>query len=205
MKFSQKNKKRTSRTMQIILLAMLGSGLYTGNPKVITNAGIGLAVTFLPGILKKKADIVLNPFLTLWITSAVFFHALGSYGFYGAIWWWDHLTHALSATVVTAIGYTVVRSIDIHSEEVNLPPKFISVFLLMTVIAFGVIWELFEYGLDILAETTQISMPLAQHGLEDTMKDMMFNTAGAVIVAASGQAYLSERTAEILESIKNEA
>jgi len=58
------------------------------------------------------------------------------------------------------------------------------------VMSFGVIWELFEFGLDIVAETTGIAMPLAQHGLDDTVRDMMFNTLGAILVATFGQAHL---------------
>lgn len=34
-------------------------------------------------------------------------------------------------------------------------------------------------------------MPLAQHGLDDTVRDMMFNTLGALAVATFGQAHLS--------------
>jgi len=187
--------------MQLILAMLLVSGVYNGSPKVIINAGIGFAITFAPAVLERRYNLVLNPFLTLWITSAVFFHALGSFGFYGAIWWWDHLTHALSASLVAGIGYTVVRVIDLHTEEIHLPNKFMFVFILLTVIAFGVVWELFEYLLDIIADITGIAMPLAQHGLDDTMKDMMFNTLGAVLVATLGQVYLSERSKEFLETI----
>lgn len=185
-------KKRTTALMQIILLGLVISGIYEQSTKVILNAGLGLAVTFMPALLERNYSISVNPFLSLWISSAVFFHALGSFGFYGSVWWWDHLTHALSASLVAGIGYTAVRSIDLHTDDVKLPDRFMFVFILLTVMAFGVVWELFEFGLDIIAEITKISMPLAQHGLTDTMKDMMFNTLGAVITATAGQAYLNE-------------
>jgi len=156
----------------------------------------------VPALLDKRYNLVLNPFLSLWITSAVFFHALGSFGLYGAVWWWDHLTHALSASVVAGIGYTVVRSIDLHSETINLPNKFMFVFILLTVIGFGVVWELFEFGLDIIAYITGISMPLARHGLDDKMKDMMYNTLGATIVALFGQAYLTNVSEDFRSKFK---
>ncbi|MFO7793492.1 MAG: hypothetical protein R6V35_00765 [Candidatus Nanohaloarchaea archaeon] len=188
--------------MQTLLAILFASGLYNGSTKVITNAGLGLVVTFAPALLNRRYDVTVNPFLSLWIASAVFFHALGSFGFYGSVWWWDHMTHALSASLLAGAGYTVIRAVDLHSDEIYLPDKFMFVFILLTVIAFGVVWELFEFGLDIIADITQTSMPLAQHGLEDTMKDMMFNSLGALIVATLGQAYLSERSEEILEKIK---
>jgi len=188
-------KKAVNKLMQLTLTILFISGLVYGNPKVIINAGIGLAITFAPAIVERKYGLTIDAFLSLWITSAVFFHSLGSFGFYGSIWWWDHLTHALSASVVAAIGYTFIRTIDLHSEKVNLPRKFMFVFILLTVIAFGVVWELFEYLLDIISDMTGLAMPLAQHGLDDTMKDMMYNILGATVTALFGHIYLSE-TAE---------
>ncbi|MEF8880474.1 MAG: hypothetical protein V5A72_01430 [Candidatus Nanohaloarchaea archaeon] len=201
MKFSDRHKEKAARGMQIILVALLLSGLYTASTKVIINSSIGLLITFIPGLLEKRYDLAMNPFLSLWITSAVFFHALGSFGFYGSISWWDHLTHALSASLVAATGYTVIRAVDIHSEKIYLPKKFMFVFIILTVIAFGVIWELFEFLLDIIAANTGISMPLAQHGLDDTMKDMIYNTGGALVTATIGQAYLSEFAEKIRDKV----
>lgn len=197
-------KQKLARSMQLTLAGLLLFGLYTKNPKVIINAGIGLAVTFAPALLERNYRISVNPFLALWISSSVFFHALGSYGLYGTVWWWDHLTHALSASLVAGIGYTAVRTIDLHSEDIRLPDSFMFVFILMTVIAFGVAWEIFEYVLDLIAEITRVSMPLAQHGLKDTMKDMMFNTLGAIITATVGQAYLNEFSEKIKERSRKE-
>lgn len=196
-------KNIVNRLMQLSLTILFVSGLYYGSPKVIINAGIGLAITFAPAMIERRYDLAVDAFLSLWITAAVFFHSLGSFGFYGAVWWWDHLTHALSASVVAAIGYTFIRTVDLHSDQVNLPRKFMFVFILLTVIAFGVVWELFEYALDIIAEVTGVSMPLAQHGLDDTMKDMMYNTLGAAVTAVFGHIYLSGIAENIKEKLED--
>lgn len=192
-----RRQRRVARVMQAILAVLFLYGVYTGAPKTITNAGFGLVVTFLPAIIRRNLRFTLNPFLALWITAAVFFHALGSAGLYGGIEWWDHLTHALSASVIAAAGYVTVRVLDIHHDEISLPREFVFVYVIIFVMAFGVIWELFEFGLDILAEQTGLQMPLAQHGLEDTVVDMMFNTLGAIIVAVFGHVYLTEVSEEV--------
>lgn len=189
--------------MQLILVLMIGVGIYTKSSKIVINSALGLFVSILPALFERDYRFAVSPFLSLWITSAVFFHALGSFGLYGAVGWWDHLTHSLSASLVAGTGYTVIRSIDLHRDDIRLPSRFMFVFILMTVIAFGVVWELFEFGLDIIATSTNISMPLAQHGLKDTMKDMSFNLVGAVIAAVLGQAYLSELSEKVLETIHN--
>jgi len=81
-------------------------------------------------------------------------HTLGSAWFYAEIVWWDHLTHALSATLVAGAGYTALRGVDLHSDAIRIPTRFAFVFIFVVVLAFGVVWELFEFGLDIVADVT---------------------------------------------------
>ncbi len=128
----------------------------------------------------------------LWITTAVFLHTLGSAGLYGQIGWWDHLTHAMSASLIAAFGYTTARTIDLHNDSIHIPKRVFFVYIFVVVLSFGVIWELFEFALDIVATETGVTMPLAQHGLDDTVRDTMFNSLGALLVPAFGQAHLTD-------------
>jgi len=73
------------------------------------------------------------------------------------------------------------------------------------VLSFGVLWELFEFGLDIAADATGITMPLAQHGLDDTVRDLMFNSLGALVVATFGQAHLTGVSERVLAAVRNES
>jgi len=176
--------------MQVILVGIVAYGVVFGAPKAITNGSMGLLITFVPALLERKYDFPLDPWLGLWITLAVFLHTLGSAGLYAQIDGWDHITHAMSASLIAGVGYTFVRAFVLHNDEIHIPTRFAFVVILLVVMSFGVIWELFEFGLDIVADTTGISMPLAQHGLDDTVRDMLFNTFGAVLVATFGQAHL---------------
>ena len=181
---------KLTRGMQLVLVGIISYGLLFGEPKAITNGGVGLLITLVPALLERNYDLPLDPWLGLWITLAIFLHTMGSAGLYARIGWWDHITHAMSATLVAGIGYTFVRAVDLHSDQITIPNQFAFAFILITVMAFGVVWELFEFGLDIAADATGIAMPLAQHGLDDTVRDMMFNTLGAIVVATFGQAHL---------------
>ncbi|UWG48002.1 putative membrane protein [Halanaeroarchaeum sp. HSR-CO] len=177
--------------MQAVLLSLVIYGVVAGQPKAISNGGIGLAITFIPAILERNYEFPLDPWLGLWITTAVFLHTLGSAGLYGRLFWWDNLTHAMSATVVAGAGYTVARAVDLHSDDIFVPRRFFFVYIFVVVLSFGVIWELFEFALDLIALSTGVTMPLAQHGLDDTVRDLMFNSVGALVVAVFGQAHLS--------------
>ncbi len=199
-RFTSRWQRRVSRLMQVVLVLLLGVGLIEPNPKVIINAAIALFITFSPAILKRNYRLTLDPWLALWVTTAVFLHTLGSAGFYGYVGWWDHLTHALSATLIAGIGYITVRAVDLHHREIRLPRRYMFVYAVVFVMAFGVVWELFEFGLDVIAIETGLEMPLAQHGVDDTIRDMMFNTLGAIVVATAAHVHLST-TAEHLRQV----
>ena len=198
---SPRTQRRLTRGMQVLLAAIVVYGVVFGQPKAITNGGLGLFVTFVPALLERNYDIPLDPWLGVWITSAVFLHTLGSAWFYAQIPWWDHLTHALSASLIAGAGYTTLRAVDLHSDEISIPSRFAFVFILVVVLAFGVVWELFEFALDIVADETGISMPLAQFGLDDTVLDLMYNSVGALIVATFGQAHLTGVAERVREAL----
>jgi uncharacterized membrane protein YjdF len=185
--------------MQLILVGIVGYGLLYGEPKAIINGTISLLITFSPALLERNYRVPLDPWLGLWITLAVSLHTVGSAGLYTQIGWWDHLTHGMSASLVAGVGYTFARGVDLHSDQIHLPQRFFFVYVLVVVLSFGVLWELFEYGLDIAADATGLSMPLAQHGLDDTVRDLMFNSLGALLVATFGQAHLSGIAELVLE------
>lgn len=187
---SVRNQQRLTRGMQLLLVGLVAFGLVTGAPKAIVNGGMALLITFIPAVLKRRYDLPLDPWLGLWITAAVFLHTLGSAGLYGQFPWWDSVTHALSASLVAGAGYTVARAVDLHADDIVIPARFAFAYIFVIVLAFGVVWELFEFLLDVVAAATGLTMPLAQHGLDDTVKDLMFNSVGALLVAVFGQAHL---------------
>ncbi|QSG08383.1 putative membrane protein [Halapricum desulfuricans] len=188
-----------TRFMELSLVGLFFIGLERGSVGIIINTGVALLVTRVPSILERDYQLAMDPKITLWITSAAFLHALGTVGVpglgwkpYSAIPWWDHATHALSASVVAAAGYATVRAIDEHSEKVHLPSKFVAAIILLFVLAFGVLWELLEFALGIAADQLGTSSVLTQYGVYDTLWDLVYNSIGAVLVALWGGLYLSD-------------
>ena len=198
--------RQAARAMQVSLVGFLFVGLYRVNAGIIVNAGVALLVTHVPAVLERDHGIPMDAGVTLWITAAVFLHALGtvglpgdSAGFYGpgGIPWWDHLTHALSSSLVAATGYAVARALDEHNEDIYLPPKFMFAFLLLFVLAFGVLWEVLEFAITGTASVFGTQAVLTVYGVHDTLLDLVFNTVGAVVVAVWGTAYLTDVSAAI--------
>ena len=199
---SMRTQRRLARGMQAALVALIGYGVVAGEPKAITNGTISLLITSTPALLERNYRITVDPWLGLWVSLAVFLHTAGSAGLYAVVGWWDHLTHAMSASLVAGAGYTFARAVDIHSDQIRLPRQFFFVYIVVVVLAFAVVWELFEFGLDVAADATGVSMPLAQHGLDDTVRDLVFNSVGAIAVAVFGQAHLSGVTERALAAVR---
>jgi len=115
--------RRVSRAMQLVLGGLLVYGLVVRDVTTITNASIALAVTLLPAFLERDYRLPIEPELVIRLTAAAFLHTLGSAGLYTCLGYWDSLTHALSASLVAATGCTVVRTVDLHSDEVIAPRR----------------------------------------------------------------------------------
>ncbi|ELY85435.1 MULTISPECIES: hypothetical protein [Natrialba] len=208
LRLSSRRQRQLTHLMELGLIGMLFIGLERANGGIVINTGVALVVTRLPSILERDYGIPMDPRLTLWITSAVFLHALGTVGlpgttttFYSQVWWWDHVTHALSSSLVAGVGYATVRALDEHSSGIHFPPRFVAIFILLFVLAFGVLWEVLEFAIALTADALGMNAVLTQYGLDDTMLDLIFNSIGAIIVALWGGAYLSDVTGAIRDRL----
>ena len=198
------------RVLQVLLVGIAAVGIWLGNPGVAVNAGIGLLASFLPALLQRNWGFTLSPGIALWITAAVFLHALGTLPLpglnletlYGTTWWWDHMTHALSSSVVAGVAYAVARALDEYTNAINMPPLFMFAYLLVFVMAFGVVWELIEFYISIVADLLGGPTLLTQYSLDDTVLDLGYNTLGGLIVALFGGARLTGVSDELLARLE---
>jgi len=77
-------------------------------------------------------------------------------------------------------------------------------FILIFTLAFGVLWELLEFGLDGMASMTGTESVLAQVSLANTMSDLVFDLVGGVLVAVWGGAYLSGVSRSLADKLASE-
>jgi len=197
---SARRKGQLARLLQVAMAGILLVGLVRGNAGIAVNAGVGLLVSFLPAVLERNYRITMSVGIVLWITVAMFLHALGTLslpalGFlspYKSTWWWDHMTHAMSSSLVAGAAYAVTRALEEHTEYVTMPPKFMFVYLLLFVMAFGVVWELIEFYVGVASDLVGTGKVLTQYGLDDTILDLFYNTLGGLLVATFGTVHLTD-------------
>lgn len=173
--------------MQALIVALSGYGLLVGNPAVVVNSLLGLAATLVPALLRRDFGIAMETPLVAWIAIAALLHTIGMVGPYEGVWWWDHLTHTLSASLVAGVGFAVTRAIDEYWEDIYLPPNFMFVYIVLFTLAAGVLWEVLEFVGREVALVLGRAPILIQYSLTDTMLDLLFDGAGGIIVAAFGQ------------------
>ena len=119
--------------------------------------------------------------------------------FYGRIPYWDSILHTFSGVVIAYVGFIVIQYLD---QEYRIPlsvsPLFMSLIVFFFPWAIGAIWEIGEYTVDDIFHTNnqqymestrstlydEDDIPLQGHdALNDTMKDLMLDLAGAIGVA----------------------
>ena len=183
------------RILQLALVGLIGYGMVTGSVPVSVTAGIALGITLLPAALRREYEYSMDAGLVLWITVAVFLHAVGSTGIYGQYQWYDEITHTVSATVVAGIGYASFRAFELHSDDVAVPSAFRSLFIVVFVLAAGVLWEVFEYALGGLVPV---------YGIDDIVTDFVFNGIGGLIVAVWGTGHVGDLVGFLRTRLRSE-
>ena len=174
-------------SMLVLALALLIMGEYTWVPASL----VSFFITLLPAILKRSARVVLPVWLVLWIVVALFLHSIGgAFGFYDSLHFWDHITHAISASLRAALGFVLVLTIDFFFESIRLPRQFVVFFVLMFGMAVGVFWEVMEFTQDQLVGTN------LQYDLDDTMWDLFFDGMASLVVAIFSFFYLKNKSGE---------
>lgn len=176
--------RRIVRGLQLMLVALFGYGIATFQFGISGTAGVALGITLLPTLLRWEYGYSMDAGLVLWITTAVILHTIGSLWLYKEYQWYDEIAHTVSASVIAGLGYATFRAFELHSDEMDVPSTFRSVFIVVFVLAIGVFWEVLEFALGGTVVTV--------YGIDDIVTDFVFNAVGAVIVAIWGTGYVSE-------------
>lgn len=186
---SETRERHLVRALQFVLAALVVYGLVSFQLQTALTAGLPLGVTLLPAALRREYGYVMDAGLVLWLTVAVVLHTGGSLGLYRQFSWYDEVTHAVSAAIVAGGGYATLRAFEMHSDEIDVGPQFRAVFVVIFALAFGVLWEVFEYGAVYVSNALHLGKPVKVFGIDDIVTDMVFNAAGAVAVALWGTRY----------------
>lgn len=131
----------------------------------------------------------------VFVFAALFLGEVRSY--YERFWWWDIVLHTSSGLLLGIFGFLLVYVLNENEHvDIHMRPRFVAFFAFLFAVAFGALWEIFEFGMDRFAGTTmQKPMLDDPSGLTDTMWDLIVDTVGAFAISAFGWLYM-ERDAD---------
>lgn len=145
-----------------------------------------LALTFLPFIFQSLAGVrIPSGFIAGIIIFTIATIFLGEFvDFYNRFWWWDVILHGGSAMGFGMIGFVIILMM-FRGDHLSAPPALLALFAFGFAVSIGVIWEIFEFAMDL-----SFGLNMQKSGLFDTMGDLIVDCFGASVGASSGYFYL---------------
>ena len=157
---------------------------------------LGIAGVCLPALLEKRHDFVIPSNMmilyVLFLYGAIFLGEVMA--FYYRVPHWDTFLHTLSGAMLGALSYSVITFLNkSDGVPINMSPLFVAFFAFCFSMTMGMLWEIYEYGMDVFFGTNmqkfllQGGAPLmGQAALVDTMKDLIVDAIGAFVMAVVG-------------------
>lgn len=150
--------KETSKTSLAVYLTLRGFVILSMIMQILRaeweNAFLCLFTLMLftlPTIFTDKFKIKLPTVLESIIYVFIFLaEILGEINnFYFIIPYWDTILHTLNGFLAAGVGFSLVDLLNENVKSVNLSPVFVSVVAFCFSMTIGVLWEFFEYSMDV--------------------------------------------------------
>ncbi len=158
-------------------------------------SGAFLIVSLLPMFLK-KIDLEIPDFIYLMFILFMLAHFVCGeiLGFFVKIKWWDSLLHTFSGMFIALLSFSLIHLLNRDRENgFKASVGFVMIFAFCVALTIGVLWEIVEYACDcwfgLNMQRAYVSTMsgrgdplLGQDALADTMKDLMLDSIGALVV-----------------------
>lgn len=154
---------------------------------------LGLFVMTLPSIINRRFSIQIPSFVEvlfyIFLYCAIYLGEVRS--FYYLVPFWDTILHAFSGAMLGALGFSLVSMLNREvSDYVRLSPFFVALFAFSFALAFGSIWEIYEFSMDTIFKTNMQKymtyeglVLIGSEALKDTMKDIIVDALSAFLVS----------------------
>ncbi len=154
--------------------------------------GVFCSLLCLVPMLFRQAGVMKLPFaFIVLIEVAIFLHAYGVLMMkYDDLVWYDTITHLVSSITVALCVFYSLMTVELLDLHTSFSSKWIPLFIILIMLTFSVYWEVFELIIDTIWNTNM------QYSPWDTIRDMVCNTVGALVIAASSRFYLKDHTCE---------
>lgn len=161
-----------------------------------------LVLMIMPSVLQVTFKIefpsTLEVVILLFIFAAEILGEISS--FYMQFKYWDTVLHTLNGFVCAGLGFSMVDILNRQKKlKFELSPLFMAIMAFCFSMTIGVLWEFFEYamdmlfGLDMQKDTIMKATGYVDIGLIDTMNDLIVNFIGATIFSIWGYIHIKHK------------
>lgn len=112
---------------------------------------------------------------------------------YNTFWWWDIILHTVSSAGITLIGF-ILMTVIYRDRDLKSSPLLTSFLVFSFAMALAVLWEVYEFFIDIFFET-ETAMQL---GNTDTMTDLIVAILGSLAICMYGYHYIKRQSAHTI-------
>ena len=192
------NKRKTILyiTLLVCVIAIMLISFFNHNYKNVYMCLLTLLLFLIPSFLEKRMNIelptVLECIIILFIFAAEILGEIS--GYYIKIPFWDTMLHTVNGFIMAAIGFFMIDLLNNSPRlHFNMSPVFVAFVSFCFSMTIGILWEFFEYGMDIITFT-------------DMQKDMILQTISTVELNPehiNNSIVVSDITKTIIESTLN--
>ena len=142
--------------LRLTVAAMLVRNLWLREYESAFICGLALVLFFLPAVLERylRIDIpsVMEVTILLFIFAAEILGELQNY--YHQYPYWDTMLHTVNGVLCAAFGFSLVDILSRNrGEKFRLSPLYLSLVAFCFSMTVGVLWEFFEFGMDVVFRT----------------------------------------------------
>lgn len=162
--------------LRLIVLIMLLVNLWERDYESAFICVLSLILFLLPAFIEKQFRVqiptLMEVVILLFIFGAEILGELQNY--YGQYPYWDTMLHTTNGFVCAAFGFSLIDILTRNRQEkFRLSPLYVSLVAFCFSMTVGVLWEFFEYGMDVLF-------------LTDMQKDTILHSIASVDLSADG-------------------
>ena len=205
--FSKNMEKKVPAYIRILVIAFaliaMIEATFNSAWDIFANSMLGIVILILTFVPPPQRKVYFPPefmiFIYLFIFASMFCGEVLHFYYLFSIW--DIIVHFTSAPFIGYAGFLMVYT---KNKDVNIHHKISPLFIVLYAFCFsmmiGVVWEFFEYGVDvILGSNMQKARNLelvygyfdTRLGLLDTMEDLIVDALGAFLVSGICYYYLT--------------
>jgi hypothetical protein len=157
---------------------------------------VAVGLSLIPKLVYRKLYIAVPWGVTFLIALTLFLYIGGySYQWYLDLSpYYNKFSRLIASVTVALLGFLAVLIMMRISTNLQFKRWQIFSFIVIFTLAFGVIWEIWEFTMDTLA-AAYLTTPF-QQGNTDTMLDLIIDLGGGIIVAVLGTFYLKRKSSD---------